>query len=495
MLRKESRSNFMTVLGVCALLLALAALFPGFDRQPLDASTEPAAENRRPVKTIVNLVKAVSPAVVNITTKGETQPAQGSLPFAHPWPEAWRKFFESPPFNMPSPFGAPEGAPSVPRRTESFGSGVIIDSEGLILTNHHVVADQKNAAIKVTLPDGNEFEGKIIGTDEKTDVALIRINADYALPTVPLGDSDRLEIGESVLAIGNPFGLDGTVTSGIVSAKGRRIGAGPYDNFIQTDASINPGNSGGPLINHRGEVVGVNTAIYSRGGGNVGIGFAIPINLVKELLPQLQNEGRVTRGWLGIAFQNMTPLLAESLGVEKSRGALVAKVLPDTPAEKAGFRSGDVIVEFDKHPVEQAGDLPMIVARTPVGKDVGVKVLRDGDEKTLTVRIGRLEERKAVAAAEQQGSELGLTVQELTPATAKELSLKQDEGILVTAVKPGSPADEAGLQQGDVILEVNRTPVDTLAAYNKALTKAEKGRNALFLVKRGEITRFFVAKT
>jgi len=496
MLCKQSRSTYMKALGVCALLLALVALFSGFYQQPLDASTEPAAESRRPVKTIVNLVKSVSPAVVNITTKGETEPAQGSQPFTPPWPEAWRKFFESPPFNMPSPFGMPgTPGPSVPRRTESFGSGVIIDPKGLILTNHHVVADRKNAAIKVTLPDGNEFEGKIIGTDEKTDVALIRINADYALPAVPLGDSDKLDIGEGVLAIGNPFGLDGTVTSGIVSAKGRRIGAGPYDNFIQTDASINPGNSGGPLVNHRGEVVGVNTAIYSRGGGNVGIGFAIPINLVKELLPQLQNEGRVTRGWLGIAFQRMTPLLAESLGVKESRGALVAKVLPDTPAEKAGFESGDVIVEFDKHPVDKAGDLPLIVARTPVGKEVGVRVVREGDEKTLTVRIGRLEERKAVAATEQQGSELGLTVQELTPATAKRLSMKQDEGILVTAVKPGSPADEAGLQQGDVILEVNRTPVDTLAAYNKALKNTDKGRNALFLVKRGEMTRYFAAKT
>ena len=354
MLCKQNRSSYVKALGVCALLLALVALFSGFNQQPLDASTEPAAESRRPVKTIVNLVKSVSPAVVNITTKGETTPAQGSQPFTHPWPEAWRKFFESPPFNMPSPFGMPgtPGGPSVPRRTESFGSGVIIDPKGLILTNHHVVAERKNAAIKVTLPDGNEFEGKIIGTDEKTDIALIRIDADYALPAVPLGDSEKLEIGEGVLAIGNPFGLDGTVTSGIVSAKGRRIGAGPYDNFIQTDASINPGNSGGPLVNHRGEVVGVNTAIYSRGGGNVGIGFAIPINLVKELLPQLQNEGSVTRGWLGIAFQRMTPLLAESLGVKESRGALVAKVLPDTPAEKAGFKSGDVIVEFDKLPVK-----------------------------------------------------------------------------------------------------------------------------------------------
>ena len=485
---KQSRSTSMKALGVCALLLAVFALYSGFDRQPLNASTK-AATDQRPVRGIVDLVKAVSPAVVNITTRGETLPAAWSRRFGHSLPEEWRKFFEDAPFSIPNPFDMP----GTPRRTQAYGSGVIIDSKGLILTNHHVVAGRKNATITVTLSDENEFEGKIVGMDEKTDLALIRIDAGYPLPTVPLGDSDKLEIGEGVLAIGNPFGLDRTVTSGIVSAKGRRIGAGPYDNFIQTDASINPGNSGGPLINHRGEVVGVNTAIYSRGGGNVGIGFAIPINLVKELLPQLQNDGQVTRGWLGVAFQKMTPLLAESLGVGEPRGALVAQVLPDTPAQEGGIKAGDVIVEFDGIPIEETGNLPMIVARTPVGKEVGVKVLRDGGERTLTVRIRKLAEKSA--AAVEQGSDLGLTVREITPATAKKLSLKQEKGVLVTAVKPGSPADEAGLRRGDVILEVNRTPVNTLAAYNEALAQAEAGGNALFLIQRGEMRRFFVAKS
>ena len=492
MFRRPSSSTSLKALGVCALLLALFALFSGFNQKPLDASTETAVTGERPVNGIVKLVKAVSPAVVNITTRGETRPAASSQRFGHSLPDAWRKFFETPPFSMPGPFGMP-GTPPGPRRTQAFGSGVIIDSKGLILTNHHVVAGRKNATIAVTLPDGNEFEGTIIGMDEKTDIALIQINAGYPLPTVPLGDSDSLEIGEGVLAIGNPFGLDGTVTSGIVSAKGRRIGAGPYDNFIQTDASINPGNSGGPLINHRGEVVGVNTAIYSRGGGNVGIGFAIPINIVKELLPQLRNDGRVTRGWLGVAFQKMTPLLAESLGVGESRGALVAEVLPDTPAHQGGLKAGDVIVEFDKNPIKDSGDLPMIVARTPVGKEVGVKVLRGGSEQTLTVRIGTLKEESA--AAVEQGSDLGLTVRELTPEIAKKLSVKRAEGVLVTGVEPGSAAEEAGLRRGDVILEVNRTPVTTLAAYDRALKQVEKGQNALLLVQRGERTRFFVAKS
>ena len=497
MLRNTFRSTSMKALGLGALLLAAFVLFSGLARQPLDASTKTAAE-QRPVNGIVNLVKAVSPAVVNITTKGETTPASGFHQFRHlpkQLPEHWRKFFENSPFSMPNPFNMPgmPGTPRAPRRTQSYGSGVIIDSKGLILTNHHVVAGRKNATITVALSDRNEFEATIIGMDEKTDLALIQINAGYDLPAVPLGDSDSLEIGEGVLAIGNPFGLDRTVTSGIVSAKGRRIGAGPYDNFIQTDASINPGNSGGPLINHRGEVVGVNTAIYSRGGGNVGIGFAIPINLVKELLPQLQSDGRVTRGWLGVAFQKMTPLLAESLSVGKSRGALVAEVLPDSPAAKAGFKSGDVIVEFDGNPIKESGDLPMIVARTPVGKDVGVKVVRDGKERTLTVSIGKLQE-EAVAAAEQ-GTGLGLTVRELTPDAAKELSVKKAEGVVVTEIKPGSPADVAGLRKGDVILEVNRNPVKSLSAYDRVVKDIKKGQNALFLVQRGEMTRFFVAKS
>ena len=497
MLRNTFRSTSMKALGLGALLLAAFVLFSGLARQPLDASTKTAAE-QRPVNGIVNLVKAVSPAVVNITTKGETTPASGFHQFRQlpkQLPEHWRKFFENSPFSMPNPFNMPgmPGTPRAPRRTQSYGSGVLIDSKGLILTNHHVVAGRKNATITVALSDRNEFEATIIGMDEKTDLALIQINAGYDLPAVPLGDSDSLEIGEGVLAIGNPFGLDRTVTSGIVSAKGRRIGAGPYDNFIQTDASINPGNSGGPLINHRGEVVGVNTAIYSRGGGNVGIGFAIPINLVKELLPQLQSDGRVTRGWLGVAFQKMTPLLAESLSVGKSRGALVAEVLPDSPAAKAGFKSGDVIVEFDGTPIKESGDLPMIVARTPVGKDVGVKVVRDGKERTLTVSIGKLQE-EAVAAAEQ-GTGLGLTVRDLTPDAAKKLSVKKAEGVVVTEIKPGSPADVAGLRKGDVILEVNRNPVKSLSAYDRVVKDIKKGQNALFLVQRGEMTRFFVAKS
>ena len=263
----------------------------------------------------------------------------------------------------------------------------------------------------------------MVGRDPKTDIAVIKIHAEGNLPTAPLGDSDRLEVGEWVLAIGNPFGLEHTVTAGIVSAKGRHIGAGPYDDFIQTDASINPGNSGGPLINMRGEVVGINTALFSRGGSNIGIGFAIPINLIKELLPQLKEQGKVTRGWLGVVIQRVTPAIAEPLGLDKATGALVAEVLKGTPAEQGGMRVGDVIIEFDGREVKESNDLPIIVAQTPVGREVSVKVLREGGEVVLSVTIGELKDKQLFASPKRE-RKLGLTVQEVTPQIAESLGLE-----------------------------------------------------------------------
>jgi serine protease Do len=295
------------------------------------------------------------------------------------------------------------------------------------------------------------------------------------------------------MAIGNPFGLDSTVTSGIVSAKGRHIGQGPYDNFIQTDASINPGNSGGPLINLRGEVIGINTAIFSRTGGNIGIGFAIPVNLVKELLPQLRGKGKVTRGYLGVLIQKVTPELAESLGMEKSQGALVANVSKDGPADKSGVKVGDVIVEFDGKEIKDSGDLPIIVARTPVDKKVRMKVLRDKKEITLNVGVGELKEEEVVASAPEKG-EMGLTVQRLTPQIAESLGLEKAEGIVVSAVEPGSVADEAGIRRGDVIVEIDRKPIRNLEEYKKSITTIRKGKGVLFLVRRGESTLFLALR-
>jgi len=429
----------------------------------------------------VMLAKKLRPVVVNISTTQMSEGAQGfGSPFGEedPFGDFWRKFFGGP-------------IPRGPQRQKSLGSGFIIDRDGSILTNNHVVENAEKIVVK--LADEREFEAKVIGKDSKTDIAVIKINAkgNFALP--PMGDSDQLEVGEWVMAIGNPFGLDSTVTAGIVSAKGRHIGAGPYDNFIQTDASINPGNSGGPLINLRGEVVGINTAIFSRTGGNIGIGFAIPINLVKELLPQLKGKGKVTRGYLGVLIQKITPEIAESLGLEKARGALVANVSKDGPADHAGVKVGDVIIEFDGKEIKDSNDLPIIVARTPVDKKARLKVLRDKKEVTLTVTVGELKDEEVVASTKEKG-ELGLTVRRVTPQMAESLGLDRAEGVVVAAVEPGSPGDEAGLRRGDVILEMDRKPIRTLADYRKAIGETKKGKGILFLVRRGENTLFLALK-
>ncbi len=441
-----------------------------------------ATNNPRGLPNFINLAKELRPAVVNISTSQVGGGGQQSFPSPFgeedPFSEFWRRFFGEP-------------LPRGPHRQKSLGSGFVVDREGYILTNNHVV--ESGDKIIVRLSDEKEFEAKLVGRDAKTDIAVIKIDADIELSTAPLGNSDELEVGEWVLAIGNPFGLEHSVTAGIVSAKGRNIGAGPYDNFIQTDASINPGNSGGPLINLRGEVVGINTAIFSRGGGNIGIGFAIPINLVKELLPQLKSKGKVTRGWLGVVIQGVTPAIAESLGMDQARGALVANVSGDGPASRAGVQIGDVIIEFGGQRVKESNDLPIIVARTPVNKEVSVIVLRDGKEVELSVTVGELKEEEVLASTKGKG-DLGLTVQRVTPQIAESLGLERAEGVVITMVEPGSPAEEAGLRRGDVILEIDRKSIRKLSDYQKAITKLKKGKGVLFLVRRGETTLFLALK-
>jgi serine protease Do len=329
------------------------------------------------------LAKKLKPVVVNISVTQTLTPSQAPNGFEQedPFENFWDQFFKDNPQS------------SSPRRLKGMGSGFIIEHDGTILTNYHVVANAEK--IVVRLIDNREFQAKVVGKDPKTDVAVIKIDAKTDLATAPFGDSDKLEVGEWVMAIGNSFGLDGTVTSGIVSAKRRHIGAGPYDNFIQTDASINPGNSGGPLINLSGEIVGINSAIVTQTGGNMGIGFATPINLVKELLPQLKNKGKVTRGALGVGVQQVTPTIADSLGMDKAHGALVASVSKGGPAEHAGIKIGDVITEFDGKEVKEANDLPMMVARAAVNKNVSVKFLRDKKENVASVTIAELKEEQA----------------------------------------------------------------------------------------------------
>jgi len=426
---------------------------------------------------------------VNISTT-QVSESRGGQDFGSPFGEDdpfndfWRRFFGGP--------GGQQGpGPRGPQRQRSSGSGFVSDSDGSILTNNHVVENAQK--IVVRLSDDSEYDAKVIGRDPKTDIAVIKIETKGNLSAANLGDSDRLEVGEWVVAIGNPFGLDNTVTSGIVSAKGRHINQGPYDNFIQTDASINPGNSGGPLINLRGEVIGINTAIFTRSGGNIGIGFAIPINLVKELLPQLRGKGKVTRGYLGVLIQKVTPEIAESLGMDKGYGALVANVSKDGPADKAGVKVGDVITEFDGKEVRDSADLPIVVARTPVDKKVRMKVLRDKKEVILSVAVGELKEEEIVASAPEKG-ELGMTVQRLTPQIAESLGLEKAEGVVVSQVEAGGTADEAGIRRGDVILEVDRKPVRSVEEYRKSIAAIRKGRGVLFLVRRGDSTLFLALK-
>ncbi|MGE5217185.1 MAG: DegQ family serine endoprotease [Chloroflexota bacterium] len=444
----------------------------------VSAATAPAVTQGLP--DFATLAKRVGPSVVNVSTTQIRKTAQDSpFPFDSddPMSQFWQRFFGG-------------RVPGGQQRLNGLGSGFIIDPNGTILTNYHVVDGAQK--ISVTLSDGKTYDAKVIGKDQKTDIAVIKIDAGQNLPAVTLGDSDRLEVGEWVMAIGNPFGLDHTVTSGIVSAKGRQIGSGPYDNFIQTDASINPGNSGGPLINLRGEVVGINTAIFSQSGGNIGIGFAIPANSVKELLPQLRDKGRVVRGYLGTTVQKITPEIADSLGLKQHNGALVANVVKGSPAERAGIKTGDIIIEFNRKEIKDSSDLPVIVARVTPGTTVQLKVLRDGKEVALPITVGEMKESEVVASGEE--GDLGLAVQPVTPEIAQSLGLNRVEGIVVTAVNPGSAADEAGLRSGDVITQINRRPVKNMADYNREISRNEKGKAVLFLVQRGQSSMFLALK-
>jgi serine protease Do len=379
-----------------------------------------------------------------------------------------------------------------------MGSGFVIDKEGHILTNYHVIegADE----IVVILDDNGtekEYSATLVGSDPKTDIALIKINRESGdnrdFPFLKLGSSENLEVGEWVVAIGNPFGLSHTVTVGVVSALGRSIGAGPYDEFIQTDASINPGNSGGPLINIEGEVIGINTAIISGNtGGNVGIGFAIPINIAKGILKDLKERGTVTRGWLGVMIQKITPELAKSFGLSQSEGALVGDVIPDGPAAKGGIKRGDVIVRFDGQQVKDMEDLPKIVAATIPNSVVDVEVIREGSQLTLRISIELLEDLQDTVVA--KADLLGLQVQDITEELAKNLKLEGSEGVLVSDVTAGNAASEAGIRRGDVISEMNRSTVKDMRDYQNLLASVEKGSSVLFLIKRGGSTIYIAVK-
>ncbi len=441
----------------------------------------------RSAKAFASVVKDAKPAVVHIKVSSTVESS----------PEL-EQFFNNPFFER---FFGPQYRQQEPqqrkRHQQGAGSGFIISKDGLIITNNHVV-DQADK-ITVILSDNAEAEAKLIGTDPRSDVALIKIDVKTDLPTIPLGDSDNLEVGEWVIAIGNPFGLSQTVTVGVVSAKGRsRMGINEYENFIQTDAAINPGNSGGPLLNIHGEVIGMNSALYSRTGGYMGIGFAIPINMVKSIEDQLQKNGKVTRGWLGVAIQDVDENLAESFGLEKAEGILVSDVQPDSPAEKAGLKQGDVLLKLGNTPLKDVTDLRNRVAMIIPGTQVSLNIIRNGKPADMTVTIG---EQPSDFGAVAQGpktngslKDFGLVLQELTPDLAEQLGYQDRQGVVISEVEPQSPADNSGLKPGQLIEEVNKTKVTSLKEMNQLIQESENKNRILLKVRSGGFSQYVVLR-
>jgi serine protease Do len=462
--------------------LVFAALTPARIESQMDGA----------MPSFAALAQEVMPAVVNInTTKNvpaRTQRRQfprGQDPFEQFFGE---DFWER--------FGQQRRGPSKQR---SLGSGFVIDDAGYIVTNRHVVEGADD--IDVQFSTGKSFKAKLVGEDAKTDVALLKITPQGKIPTVGLGDSDRLQVGDWVLAAGNPFGLSHTLTAGIVSARARNIGAGPYDDFIQTDASINPGNSGGPLFDQHGRVIGINTAIFSQSGGNIGIGFATPINLARAVVDQLRASGKVTRGWLGVSIQPLGPDLRQALGLGDTEGALIADVIAKSPAESSGLKRGDVVIGMDGKPVTEPGQLSRTIATMPPGSTTSLRIIRNGEERTLEVKVGKQPDdrvgRGPDGAGEEDGNgggegsaaSLGLQLDTLTDAVRRQLGYDRSiVGALVTAVADGSPAEEAGMRPGDVILQVDRHDVDSPRSAADALASASPP--ILLLVRRGESTVF-----
>ncbi len=430
----------------------------------------------------VELAKKLKPSVVNIRTAKVIKPKQ----------RMQRPRMQSPFDNFFDDFfGQLDQSPQRPRREQGLGTGFIISPDGYVLTNNHVVNGADEVMVK--LSDGRELKGEIKGVDEKLDLALVKISDKGTFPFADLGDSDALEVGEWVMAIGNPFGLAQTVTAGIVSAKGRVIGSGPYDDFIQTDASINPGNSGGPLFNAQGKVIGINTAIIA---GGQGIGFAIPVNMAKGIVDQLRDSGKVTRGYLGVRFQPLTADLAKSFGLESDKGALIANVEKDTPAERAGLKAGDVILEYDGKTIAESNELPRLVAVTPIDKKVKVVIHRDGKQQNVFVVVGRLKdgESTALPGGGSESEKIGITIQELTPDLAKRYGLRDSKaGLVISEVKSGSAAEEVGVNPGSVLIEINGQRPETVEAYGTVISKIAKGDVVRLLLRRPDGSVHYVA--
>lgn len=442
------------------------------------AATLSAPVLAREVMDVADLVETHGPAVVNISTTKLVKRNMEGLPFALPDEEDMQEFFRRffPPGGPQRPGGPTQEIPA-----RGAGSGFIVSSDGYILTNAHVVRNADEVVIK--LIDKRTFTARVVGEDRRTDVAVLKITAEN-LPIVKLGDPASLRVGEAVAAIGSPFGFENSVTAGIVSAKGRSLPSENYVPYIQTDVPINPGNSGGPLFNMRGEVVGINSQIYSRSGGYQGVSFAIPIDVAMEVVNQLKQDGRVSRGWLGVIIQEVSAELADSFGLDRPRGALISQVQPDSPAASAGLQVADVILEFDGKRVENSGDLPRMVGLAKPGQKTPVTVWRKGKAQKLSVTLGELpgETKEASAAPQQNFSRGGLALSELSADQRR--ALKLDHGLRVENAT--GDAVRAGIRVGDIILAVNNTRVSTVDAFRKAIASVATGRSAAILVRRGD---------
>jgi serine protease Do len=474
---KSNQSSTMRILILSALFFSLAWTLSVGSALAVAAGTP---------ESFTGVAKKVIPTVVFIkveqTIEAAGTPFQYNNPFDLFEDDMFRRFFGQ---------RFPQMGPQEKYKQTGWGSGFIISKEGHILTNHHVVGEADK--IQVTLKDGREFEAKVIGTDPKSDVALIQIKGAENLPVLPMGDSETLEIGEWVMAVGNPFGLSHTLTVGVVSAKGRTsVGITDYEDFIQTDAAINPGNSGGPLINMRGEAVGINSAIFSKSGGYMGIGFAIPINMVKMIKEQLIAHGKVDRGYLGVGIQDLSRELVESFGLDEgTEGVLISQIYEDSPAQKHGLERGDVLIQMDGKPVKDVGHFRNMIAMTMPGTDIDLTVIRKGKQKTVKVKLGNLSEAKTEAPTQNDLMEkIGITVQNLNEDLASQFGYQEIEGVLISGVKPGSPAAFAGLRPGMVILEANREGVQTVSDLVNALKASSTSKKVLLLVKGQHGTRY-----
>ncbi len=486
----------MSILYKAFTLLALSLLV--LSAQAQDQGVEGLREQSRAFAAVA---RQVSPSVALIQTESVSDIAPQtpySSPFSSPFgDDFFERFFGQPLPQQPFP-GTPQQVPPQQRRSVGQGSGfVFLVEDGLlsdkayILTNSHVVENADK--IRVTFSDGREFDAEVTGTDPQSDVAVIEVESSD-LPTLTLGDSSRLMVGEWVVAIGNPFGLSHSLTVGVVSALGRTsLGISDYEDFIQTDAAINPGNSGGPLVNLDGEVIGINSAIFSRSGGYMGVGFAIPSNLAKSIAEQLIETGEVTRGYLGINIQELTPVLAESFGLEQTQGILVAQVSPNSPAEQAGLQQGDIIVAFQDNPVSDVGAFRNQVSLTAPGSRAVLGIIRDGARREINITIGTLSEgqqrpQDTIGSSEQ----LGLSVQTLTPQLAQQFNLDVAQGVVVTQVLPGSAAANAGIQSGSIIVEVDRSPVDTAESFDRAVEASSSDNQVLLLIRTSAGQRYVV---